>query len=101
LLNRVPTAGIFDERLSPADTCHVVGSWIVTKLNAKTTTFYKVESELGRMCKEGVVALALYLLVGNEESHAHCRRIAGLWTEIEKFELMAEMRHFRLPPRCR
>ena len=57
--------------------------------------------ELGRMCEEAVVALALYLLGENEESHAHCRKMAGVWAEIQKFELAAEMRHLKLPPRCR
>lgn len=53
------------------------------------------------MCKEAVVVLALYLLGENEESHAHCHRIAGVWAEITKFEMAAEMRDFRLPPGCR
>ena len=78
-----------------------MGRRIATKLDASNTAFYKVKSELGRTCKESVVALALYLLVQNEERDAHCRRIAGLWTEIKKFELAAEMRDFRLPPRRR
>ena len=55
---------------------------IVTKLNANTTTFYKVKRGMAEMCKEAVVALVVYLLGENEESHVHCRRTAGLWTEI-------------------
>jgi hypothetical protein len=70
----------------------------VTKLNASTSSFYKVNSEMGRMCKEAVVALAVYLLGENEENHTHCRRIAGVWAETQKYEVAAEMRDFRPAP---
>lgn len=35
------------------------------------------------MCKEAVVAVALYLLAENEESHANCRNMAGVWLKLE------------------
>ena len=47
------------------------------------------------------MALAVYLLGQNEESHAHCRRITDVWAEIQKFELAMGMCDFRLPPRRR
>jgi hypothetical protein len=53
------------------------------------------------MCKEAVVAVTLYLLGENEESHANCRYIAGVWAEIRKYEVAAEMRVFKLLPRYR
>jgi hypothetical protein len=53
------------------------------------------------MCKEAVVAAAVYLLGENEESHANCRNIAGVWAEIRKYEVAAEMRVFKRPPRYR
>jgi hypothetical protein len=57
--------------------------------------------ELGRMCEDVVVALAPYLLGENEESHAHRRKMAGVWVEIQKSELAVEMRDLKLAPRCR
>jgi hypothetical protein len=55
-----------------------------------------VNSELGRMWKESVVALAQYLLGEYEESHAHCCRIDGVWAEIQIYEVAVPQRCLRL-----
>ena len=55
-----------------------------------------VNSELGRMWREAVVVLAVHLLGENEDSHAHCRRIARVRAEIQKYQVAAPLSCLRL-----
>jgi hypothetical protein len=51
-----------------------------------------VNNELGRMWQDAVVALDPCLPGENVETHVRCRRIAGVWAEIKKYQVAAPLR---------